>query len=453
MLLTIICHCILIFTTITFVSAEQSSTCWLPSANIPDCEFPIENLPYGVYRKAGTMEQFRIGVAIGDFILDLQELLKAGLLDSLNNEIRNAVCQSSLNDLMSLDPLEWHTLREALIVILSNDCTILRDNEALKQRLFLHRKNAEMKVPVIVGDYTDFYTSLNHALNVGKMFRPDNPLFSNFKYLPIAYHGRASSIVISGVDVYRPFGQYPVIEGNSPSFLPSQKLDYEMELGAFVGQGNKIGNLISINNAQNHLFGAVILNDWSARDIQKWEYQPLGPFNGKNFCTSISPWIVTFEALKPYRIKGPPRSKDDPSIPSYLFSEENLALDITVEVWILTSNMRINGQDPVLLSRSNFCDQYWSFEQMLVHHTSSGCNLRPGDLIGSGTISGVEHGTEGCLLELTKGGKSPFQLPDGSERKFLEDGDEIIMKAYSQKGGLPKISFGECRARVLGVKQ
>lgn len=430
-----------------YAGTEQTPTCWLPSANAPDSDFPITNLPYGVFRRAGTSESFRIGVAIGDSIFDLKGAVDAGVFESLDSDIRAALQQETLNALMSLPHKDWHSLRTAIMHLLAHENATLRDNVALRNRLLIQREKAEMSLPVAVGDYTDFYTSINHALNVGKLFRPDTPLFPNFRSLPVAYHGRASSIVLSGNDVLRPSGQIIGKDG-SPSFEKTQKLDYEMELGAFVGQGNELGHPIAMKDAFKYLFGVVILNDWSARDVQKWEYQPLGPFNGKNFCTSISPWVVTLEALEPYRLAQASRGDDEPPILPYLRPVGDAALDITVEVWMIPSNVESSNQEPILISQSSFSDQYWTFEQMLVHHASSGCNLRPGDMMGTGTISGTEPGTEGCLLELTKGGKVPLQFPDGSTRRYLEDGDEVVMRAYCQKDGLPRVGFGECRARV-----
>ena len=309
-----------------------------------------------------------------------------------------------------------------------------------------------MRLPFAIGDYTDFYASIHHATNVGSMFRPDNPLLPNYKHLPVGYHGRASSIVLSGDGLRRPMGQTSANDAGPPAFGPCKLLDYEMEMGFFVGPGNAMGTRIAMNDAASHIFGMTIVNDWSARDVQKWEYQPLGPFNAKNFGTSISPWIVTLDALAPFRIDGPPRGENDPAPLEYLKPADEFSLNITVEVRILSAAMREEKIEPTLISRGSLRDMYWTIAQMLVHHTSTGCNMRPGDLLATGTISGPSEDSRGCLLERTWRGQNPVNLGDGSQRKFLQDGDEVIMNAYCEADGARRIGFGECRGTVLPAR-
>ena len=306
-----------------------------------------------------------------------------------------------------------------------------------------------MRLPAQIGDYTDFYASEAHATNVGSMFRPDKPLMPNWKHLPVGYHGRASSIMIDGTAVRRPMGQTVTNDDGPPSFGPSKLLDYELEMGYFIGPGNELGTRIDIDRAADHLFGMVILNDWSARDIQRWEYQPLGPFNAKNFISSISPWIVTFDALAPFMAAGPARREGDPAMLPYLVAAHDALPEITVEVLIASAAMRAKGMAPTLISRGMTTALYWSASQMLAHHTSTGCNMRPGDLLGTGTISGVEKESRGCLLERTWRGSEPITLGDGTPRKFLEDGDEVTIRAFAEKPGHPRVGFGACRGVIL----
>jgi fumarylacetoacetase len=301
-------------------------------------------------------------------------------------------------------------------------------------------REAQMLLPARIGDYTDFYASIHHATNVGSMFRPDNPLLPNYKWLPIGYHGRASSIVVSGTPVKRPSGQTRDDANAPPVFGPSKRLDYELEMGVVIGRGNALGEPVPVKRALDHVFGFCLVNDWSARDIQTWEYQPLGPFLAKSFATSVSPWIVTLDALEPYRTKP---QREDPVLP---YLKDDVAFDITVEVWLRTSKMT----EPVRLSRGNFRDMYWTVAQLVAHHTSNGCNLQPGDLLASGTISGTAKDSRGCLLELAWRGTEPVPLPTGETRKFLEDGDEVILRAYCEREGLPRIGFGECRGVIVG---
>ncbi|MBV8867079.1 MAG: fumarylacetoacetase [Acidobacteriaceae bacterium] len=384
---------------------------WVESANIPDCDFPIQNLPLGVFRLVGA-EQSRVGVAIGDQILDLRPWLTG----------------DTLNGYMSLPAVQRRDLR----------CTLSRALErGSPRRELIPRSDAELLLPSSIGDYTDFYASIDHATNVGRMFRPDNPLLPNYKHVPIAYHGRASSVIISGTSVRRPSGQLG--EGR---FGPSRELDYELEIGAFLGPGNRMGEPIPISEAAEHIAGLCLLNDWSARDIQRWEYQPLGPFLAKNFATSISGWIVTLEALAPFRMPAP---QHDVPVLAYLQSSVDAGFDISLEVYLSTALMTA----PALVSRSSFKSLYWTLAQMVAHHTSNGCPLRPADLIASGTVSGPEKINRGCLLEQTWKGTEPISLPSGEQRAFLEDGDQVLITGYCAREGFRRIGFGQCLGDVL----
>lgn len=418
------------------------SMSWVESANDPETDFPLENLPFGVFSTGETDR--RIGVAIGDYVVDLKGFaeLCPGVLPH-----DGALKEPTLRGLLELSSEELIGLKRVLRGLLNCE----PDDERLFERrhLLLPVSSVQMHMPIEIGDYTDFYTSLAHATHVGKLFRPTDPLIPNFKHMPLGYHGRASSVMISGSSVHRPCGQLAP-EGDLPARLaPVDRLDYEMELGVFVRKGNRQGTSIAIGDAAEHLFGLVILNDWSARDVQKWEYVPLGPFNAKNFATSISPWVVTLDALAPYRVQGPPRSEEDPQVLDYLKGDMMAGLNIVVEVSLLSQKMRQQGLAPCRISRGNFATQFWTFEQMLVHHTSTGCNMRPGDLIGSGTISEQSRNSRGCLLEFLLPDGEPIQLPDGTIRRFLLDGDEVIMRAHAELPGLPRIGFGECRGLVL----
>jgi len=422
---------------------EENLQCWIECANWKTSEFPIQNLPFGVFSRPEDSLK-TIGVAIGDQILDLRRCVQAKLICGMEPKIQLALTRESLNEFFSLGKEAWSKTRKEILTLMKSGSAVLRDNERLKKVILFPLNEAIMHLPFKVGDYTDFYTSLCHAENIGKKFRPDNPLFPNFKNMPIGYNGRASSIVLSGTPIPRPKGQVLPKGAEKPLLLPTAMLDYEMELGAVIGTENPLGQPVPVDRAASHIFGMAILNDWSARDVQKWEYRPLGPFNGKNFATTISPWVVTMEALEPYRVPGPPRSEGDPEMLDYLKASEDWAYDITVEVSLSSEKMREEGMEPMVLSRANFRQMYWTWPQMVAHHTSTGTNLRPGDLLGSGTISGDGGGTVGCLLEMGE-----IELPDGSRRRFLEDGDEVVMKAYAQKEGLPRIGFGECRGVVV----
>lgn len=415
---------------------------WVTSANSPETDFPIQNLPYGIFRRENTSERPRVGVAIGNSILDLTACANAGLLHC---EAADACMADSLNHLMSLGTERRIQLRREIFSLLSDESG-WRD-----EALLVKQPEAELFLPARVGNYTDFYASIFHATNVGSMFRPDNPLLPNYKYVPIGYHGRASSLVISGTPVRRPSGQ--TNDGNAaPTFEPSKRLDYELELGMFVSQGNELGAPIPIADANNHIFGVCLVNDWSARDIQAWEYQPLGPFLAKNFATSLSPWVVTLEALAPFRTAAFARPQGDPAPLPYLSDAEDQisgGLDLHLEVLLQSQKMRDAKIAPVRLSESNLSDMYWTLAQMLTHHASNGCNLLPGDLLASGTVSGEEKSSRGCLLELAWRGQEPVNLPSGETRKFLEDGDEVIFRGYCDKPGFRRIGFGECRGIVV----
>ena len=421
---------------------------WVESANAPGTDFPIQNLPFGVFRRRGSNEQPRIGVAIGDQILDVHRCVQDRVLKGVSPECACALSAKALNDFMSLGGAEWKSARAAIGDLLDH-----KRKSTAPRAAVVPMVDAETRVPAEIGDYTDFYASIHHATNVGSMFRPDNALLPNYKHLPVGYHGRASSIVVSGTAVHRPMGQTVANDAGPPMFGPSKLLDYEMELGFFVGPGNELGTRIDMRDAAEEIFGMVIVNDWSARDVQKWEYQPLGPFNAKNFGTTVSPWVVMLEALEPYRIPGPMRSgQADPAVLDYLKPADDMGFDITVAVSIASEQMRKRGMPAQLISRGTFADMYWTIAQMLVHHTSTGCNLRPGDLLASGTISGPSEDSRGCLLERTWRGQNPIKLADGSERKFLQDGDEVIMTAYCQRDGAARIGFGECRGIILPAR-
>jgi len=422
---------------------------WVESANTAENDFPIQNLPFGIFRPISGDNKPRVGVAIGDSILDVSGLLSEGLLTDANSRAAAAACNSnSLNALMALGSGPRRALRRDVHGLLPKDAAAAAKSAA--SRHLVPQAEAEILLPAVVGDYTDFYASIFHATNVGKLFRPDNPLLPNYKYIPIGYHGRASSLVLSGAAVTRPCGQ--MRDGDQqPEFGPTRFLDYEMELGFFVGAGNSLGQAVPIGNAEDHIFGVCLVNDWSARDIQRWEYQPLGPFLAKSFATSVSPWVVTMEALAPFRRPAFSRPPGDPTPLPYLFSpddQEHGGLDLWLEVALVSPKMRESGMAPAVLGRSNFRDMYWTMAQMLTHHTSNGCNLRPGDLLASGTVSGAEQVARGSLLELTSRGKDPVTLPTGERRKFLEDGDEVILSGFCEQHGFRRIGLGTCRGTI-----
>lgn len=419
---------------------------WVESANDSDTDFPIQNLPFGVF---SYRQPARVGVAIGDRILDVAGAVEAGLLTSSR---AGAACSaSSLNALMGLPQSHSVGLRREISALLARGREGAARAQSIEANLLVPMDEAVMHLPAAIGDYTDFYASIHHATNVGRMFRPDNPLLPNYKYIPIGYHGRASSVVVSGHPVARPHGQTKAADAAAPSWGASEMLDYESELGFYVGLGNRLGETIPIEHAPSHIFGFSLVNDWSARDIQSWEYQPLGPFLAKSFATTVSPWVVTAAATVPYRVAAAGRPAGDPEPLAYLASHNDRqfgGLNAVLEVFIATPRMRSEGVEPVQLSRTPFTGMYWTVSQMLTHHSSNGCNLRPGDLLASGTVSGEAADQRGCLLELTSRGANPVRLPTGEERRFLENGDEIIMKGHLAAAGRPRIGFGECRGTI-----
>lgn len=396
----------------------------------------------------------RVGVAIGDEILDVPACHAAELFVFAGHDAESgatACNSSSLNDLMSLGSDVRKALRNALTELLSIRANVNAQQTA--RHALVSQKDAEMFLPAVIGDYTDFYASIHHATNVGSLFRPDNPLLPNYKWVPIGYHGRASSIVVSGTTIKRPHGQLKSPNQDIPTVGPTQLLDYELELGALVGTGNTLGESVPISDAESHIWGYCLLNDWSARDIQSWEYQPLGPFLAKNFASTVGAWVVTPEALEPFRAPLTARAPSDPEPLPYLTDAADRArggLNLTVEVWISTARMRAEGHPEVCISSGNCLDLYWSFAQMLTHHTSGGCNLRTGDLLGSGTISGPKPESRGCLLELTRRGSEPLALPNGEIRRFLETDDEIIITAFAEGSDGVRIGFGRCVGRIAG---
>ncbi len=423
---------------------------WVAAANgHPD--FPIQNLPFGAFRRRWSSDGPRVGVAIGDRVLDVPACAERGLLSGRAEAAALACAAGSLNQLLALDGDHWLELRRALSRLLSADGSGRPVDGRAGPHLLAAASDVEMLVPADIGDYTDFYASVYHATNVGSLFRPDNPLLPNYKWVPIGYHGRASSIVASGSPIRRPAGQTRPDPNAPPTFGPSRRLDYELEVGVFVGPGNPLGRPIPIAEAERHLFGACLVNDWSARDVQAWEYQPLGPFLAKNFATTVSPWVVTLDALAPFRAASRARPPGDPDPLPYLEDAEDRragAIDLVLEVSLASAAMREQSIPPLRLTRSRFADLYWTPAQLLTHHASNGCNLRPGDLLASGTVSGPEADSLGCLLELTRGGKSAIQLPTGEERTFLADGDEVIFCGYCEREGAVRIGLGECRGIV-----
>lgn len=425
---------------------------WVESANAADTDFPVQNLPFGAFAPKGEVAS-RVGVAIGDRILDVVGVLDAGLLRDEAGVAAQACRSGVLNDLMGLGRRHVRALRGRLCELLSEGCDEIAETGRVDE-LLVRIADVDMHVPARIGDYTDFYASVHHATNVGSMFRPDNPLLPNYKWIPIGYHGRASSIVVSGGPVPRPEGQSKAPDADAPTFGPTQRMDYEMEVGVFVGEGNALGQPIPIARAEDHLFGLCLVNDWSARDIQPWEYQPLGPFLAKSFVTTISPWVVTMDALAPFRVAPPARPEGDPAPLPYLDHADVKSrggIDLTLEVYVQSQKMRDEGIEPMRLSRGSFTDMYWTVSQLLTHHASNGCNMRPGDLLASGTVSGPTKDARGCMLELTWRGTEPIELPSGEQRRFLLDGDEIIMRGRCERDGAVSIGFGECRG-IVGSK-
>ena len=414
---------------------------WVDSAEGSD--FPIENLPLGIF-SVGERRR-RAGVAIGDYVLDL-----TAIIDLLDEQWHEDLCQPVLNGWLARGHEAQDQLRERLTELLTDE----RYRDDVESAL-IGQTEARMHVPCLVGDYTDFYVGIHHATNVGKLFRPDNPLLPNYKYVPIGYHGRASSVRASGEPVIRPSGQRKAPDAEAPEFGPCRRLDYELELGIWVGRGNELGSPIPMGEASEHIAGYCLLNDWSARDIQAWEYQPLGPFLAKSFLTSVSPWVVSPQALAQFRTAMPPRTHGDPQPLPYLddpADRESGALAVQIAVTLTTEKMRLAGLAPHVLSRGSAdAAMYWSAAQIIAHHSSNGCNLQPGDLIGTGTLSTEGTSGLGSLLEISEGGKAPIALPTGESRSFLEDGDEITLKAWCEDDGAVRIGFGECVGRVVAA--
>jgi fumarylacetoacetase len=422
---------------------DSASISWVASAQASD--FPIQNLPYAIFRRKGTKENFRAGVAIGDSVLDMAAAAEAQAFSGDTQAAITLLKQSSLNAFMNLGAASWTDVRLAIFRGLKAGSPL----QAKLRGCLIALADVEYQLPASVGDYTDFFTSIHHATTVGSLFRPDSPLMPNYKWVPIGYHGRASSLKVSGYSFKRPQGQRMAPGATEPTFGPSTRLDYELEMGVFVGSGNALGEPVSMNDAEKHCFGMVLLNDWSARDIQAWEYQPLGPFLAKSFCTTVSPWVVTMDALLPFRCEWQ-RHADDPQPLAYLDSQANRAqgaIDIDLEVLIQTAKMNTSDVPAQRVSTSNFKHAYWSIAQMLAHHTSNGCNLNAGDLLGTGTQSGPTPEEGGCLLELSMGGKNRINVGDET-RAFLEDGDTVILRAFCEKEGFVRIGFGDCSGTV-----
>jgi fumarylacetoacetase len=406
----------------------------------PDSHFPLENLPFGIFQPRG--ERARVGVAIGDLIADLSVLEEFDHFRSPEFQEQKIFSEDSLNKFLALGRPAWRKTREILQYLLSTETPNLRDHARLREKVFHVQKDVALKLPARIGNYTDFYSSYHHAHNVGTMLRgPENALMPNWRWLPVAYHGRASSVVISGTDVRRPSGQTKSPDVAAPTFGPTKSLDYELEMALLIGPGNSLGEPVPINRAVDHVFGFVLMNDWSARDIQAWEYQPLGPFLAKNFCTSISPWVVTLDALEPFREPLPPQ---DPEPLPYLRWKNDFTFDIYLEASLQTSSMNA----PHVITQTNFQNLYWSIAQQLAHHTITGCNLELGDLLASGTISGATEESRGCMLELTWRGANPLKLPNGETRKWLEDGDTLTITGWCQGDGY-RVGFGEVSGRIL----
>jgi fumarylacetoacetase len=430
-----------------FSSSEWKRTSWIGAANDPACGFPLQNLPYCIFAVDGRLA--RPGVGIGTFVLDLEHCSRSGLLEGLPASVQAACLQRTLNALIACGASAHLSLRIRLMQLLDAEAD-QATQDAVSAALF-PVNDAILRKPVDSPNFTDFYASIHHAMNVGRLFRPDQPLLPNYMFVPIGYHGRASSIVVSGTPVRRPRGQTkPGVDG-IPPFGPTRFLDYEVEVGMYMIGGNTLGEAIPIRDARENIFGFSLVNDWSARDIQAWEYQPLGPFLGKSFTTSVSPWVVSLAALAPFRIPAMLHPSGDPSPLDYLFDAVDQytgAIDLTLEAFLLTSAMRAAGQAPHRVSHANLYYLYWTPAQLVAHHTSNGCNLLPGDLLATGTVSGREPGSAGCLFELTRGGEDAIKLPNGETRTALEDGDEVILSGFCRRKGFPDIALGECRGVV-----
>lgn len=422
---------------------DPARTSWVASAQ-GHADFPIQNLPYGVFSPVGG--EPRIGVAIGDMILDLAACADEGLVAQ-----DAALSHPTLNALMALPADTRRTLRRAISALLSDPAM----QAAIEPHLHAAR-DCTMHLPARIGDYSDFYVGIHHANNIGRQFRPDNPLLPNYKYVPIGYHGRASSIRPSGEALVRPCGQRKAPDADIPVYGPTARLDYELELGVWIGPGNDLGTPIAIHDAADHIAGFCLLNDWSARDFQAWEYQPLGPFLAKNFHSTISPWVITAEALAPFRIAQSARPDGDPEPLPYLADADDQAhgaLGLSLSVYLTSAAMRAEGMAPMRLSHGPASNMYWTVQQIVTHHASNGCNLMPGDLLGTGTISAPLREGFGSLMELSAGGREPLSLPTGETRAFLADGDEVTLRAVARADGFMPIGFGECRAQILPARE
>jgi fumarylacetoacetase len=425
------------------------SRSWVDSANVEGCDFPLAHLPWGRFERSSHPGEWHVGVAIGTKAFDLTEFARAGHAGALDPLLREALREGRMNALLSLGRPAWSQARSWIQRLLSADEPALRDRSD-RDRFLVSQDQLRMALPSEVGDYTDFYASIHHATNVGSMFRPDNPLLPNWRHVPIGYHGRASTLVPSGTAVRRPCGQTSAAEAGPPSFGPSRLLDYELELGVVLGPGNEHGDRIDIATARERLFGICLVNDWSARDVQKWEYVPLGPFTAKNFSTSVGAWVTPLEAIEPWMEPGPIRDAAAPENLPYLRWSGDFTFDLKLQVLLRSARMREQGMPAMQVSLGTYRDMYWTFAQMLAHHASTGCAMRPGDLLASGTISGPTPESRGCLLERTWRGTEPLSLPDGTQRKFLEDGDEVILRGwFDAKAGVPRIGVAECRGVVL----
>lgn len=432
---------------------DASLRSWVSTANpvegqVPS-DFPIQNLPYAVFRRRASHEAWRGGVAIGDQVLDLSAVLAAELLPSEVRETLKKASQAPLNDFMATSSQARKALRSALFDLLKEGSAL----QAQAAHCLIAQADIEHDLAARVENFSDFYSSIHHATNVGALFRPDNPILPNYRWLPVGYTGRVSSLKVSGTNVRRPWGQLKAPDADTPTYAPCKRLDYEVELGMLISQGSELGSKVDIRHTDEHIFGVCLLNDWSARDIQTWEYQPLGPMLSKSFLTNISPWIVTLEALEPFRT-GFQRPAGEPEPLPHLWSadlSERGSIDIRLQMYLQTAQMQRDGQAAQLVSDSRFTDAYWSMGQLIAHQTSNGANLCPGDLLGSGTLSGPEASSRACLLEMTQGGKVPFQLANGEQRSFLEDGDTVIMRGYCDKPGAARIGLGECRSTVIAA--
>ncbi len=425
---------------------------WVETANDANTDFPVQNLPYGVFTRRDADESPRVGVAIGAMVFDVTAAVRGNALP--RDTATERCARTTLNGLMELPAAELSAFRARLSDALSSSGDVATWPAARRAELLVPMAEAELHLPAAVGDYTDFYASVFHATNVGRMFRPDSPLLPNYKYVPIGYHGRASSLVVGGTAVRRPRGQLKAPAVDEPSYAPTRLLDYEAEIGMFIGSGNALGEPVPIDEAEDHLFGLCLVNDWSARDVQAWEYQPLGPFLAKSFATTVGPWVVTLEALAPFRAPALARPAGDPEPLPYLHSDRDQkrgGVAVRVSTLLSTARMREIGSPPARVSEASFTDMYWTPAQLVAHHASNGCNLRPGDLLASGTVSGESKDSRGCLLELTSRGAEPLTLPNGETRTFLQDGDEVIMRGRCEATGARAIGFGDCRGVVTSA--